>query len=161
MWKFLLNFIPGVGPFLSAAGSFIAAHWKFFIIAAMVGCIWYQNTQSKRWLFTLGTIPYYEQTVIKQKDTIDKLNSALDTSTKANAVLAGTITALNADVSTWAEKSKELEQQNIALQANVTQVRTDTDAKIKAILNGPAPVTCEDSINYLRNQIPGLIWAQK
>lgn len=158
MWKLLLNFIPGIGPFLSSAASFVAAHWKFFVIAAMIGCIAYQNTQSKRWFFMVPTIPYYEQLVAEQKTEITKLNDVVTTATTANTQLTNTITALNGDISQWQEKSAELQNENAALQSTVNVIRTNTNTKVTTILNGPVPATCEASIDYLRKQIGGLAW---
>lgn len=158
MWKLLLNFIPGVGPFLSAAADFVAAHWKFFVIAAMIGTLAYQNFATKRFVFFLETIPH-EQLVIKQDEaTIAGLKNDLQQAVTANQKLSTAIGALNTTVGDWEAKTTELQKENDALQGKLNQMRTDTNKKVTTILNSKTPATCEASIDFLRTEKKDLSW---
>ena len=158
MLKFLLNFIPGIGPFLSAASGifssvfgFVLQHWKFFTIAAMVGTIVYQNEAKTRFVFGLNTIPYLQVQVVSLKKD---LAQAVD----ANQKLTTSIGALNTTVGEWEAKTAALQKQNDALQSKLNQMRTDTNKKVQDILNGKTPTTCEASIDFLRQEKGGLTW---
>lgn len=158
MWKLLLNFIPGVGPFLSAATSFVAAHWKFFVIAAMIGTLAYQNFSTKRFVFFLETIPHEQLVINQQKSDIAALHNALNIVVSSNQKLTTSIGALNTTVGDWEAKTTELQKQNDALQGKLNQMRTDTNKKISDILNTVTPTTCEASIDFLRTEKKDLSW---
>lgn len=165
MLKFLLNFIPGIGPIMSAIATiatnvfqFVLQHWKFFAIAALVGTIAYQNFSATRFVFGLETIPH-EQVVIKQKDDqIVELKADLAKVVTANQNLTTSIGALNTTVGDWKQKSDELEAQNKALQGKLDQMRVETDKKVQDILNMKTPATCKDSIDFLRIEREKLTW---
>jgi uncharacterized coiled-coil protein SlyX len=158
MLKFLLNFIPGIGPALSAAWSFIAAHWHFFAVAAIVGMLAYQNFSNTRFLFGIPTIPHLEQQVAADKVEIDTLTKDLDIAAKANATLAKSITDQNTTIGQWKDVSDKLQKQNDALVGTLAQMQHDTSTQVTAILKGKTPETCEASIQYLRDMRQKLTW---
>lgn len=158
MWKFLLNFIPGVGPFLSEgwellshAGSYIAKHWIVFLFLAMAGTIWYQNFASTRFLFGFDTLPHERQQVAQ-------LQSQLQTAVTANQKLTSDIAAVNGIVGQWKSVSDGLQKQNNALQGKLNQERAANDKKVQDILSGTTPTTCEGSIDFLRDESGALTW---
>lgn len=158
MWKLLLNFIPGVGPFLSAAADFVTKHWKFFVIAGMIGTLAYQNFSVHRFVFGVETIPH-EQLIIKQDEAqIANLKDDLKQAVDANKKLTFSIGALNTTVGEWKSRTDELEAQNQLLQGNLDQMRVDTDKKVQDILNIKTPTTCKDSIDLLRFEREKLTW---
>lgn len=158
MWKLLLNFIPGIGPFISKGATFIAKHWKVFAILGMLGCIWYQNFAKTRFVFGLQTIPHLELQIVQDKKDITGLKADLATAVAANQKLTGDISALNSVVGQWKDVSDKLQKQNGALQGNLNKMRTANNKKVQDILNGKTPATCEDSIEFLRNEKRVLTW---
>ena len=158
MFKFLLNFIPGVGPAISAAWSFICEHWHFFAVAAIVGMLAYQNFSDTRFLFGLPTIPHLEAQVAQQQTTIDSLKKDLDIAAKANAALTKTITDQNDTIGQWKTITEKLEKNNDVLAATLKQMQHDTNAQVTEILKGKTPETCEASIQYLRDMRQQLKW---
>lgn len=158
MWKLLLNFIPGVGPFLSAAGSFIANHWQFFAVAGMVGMLAYQNFSATRFLFGIPTIPHFTQQLAADQVTIGQLKSDLKIATDANAKLTKSIQDQNLTIQQWAVISEHLKQDNAKLQTTLDNMRTTNENNVKHILNGKTPTSCEASIQYLRDMSQKLVW---
>lgn len=163
--KLLLNFIPGIGPIMSAistffstALAFVVKHWKFFAIGALVGTILYQNFATTRFVFGLETIPH-EQTVIAQRDKdIVGLKANLATVVTANKNLTDSIGQLNSTIGQWKSITDDLKKKNADLQKRLNQMRVDTDKKVKDILNTKTPVTCEDSFDFLRAIREKLTW---
>lgn len=165
MFKFLLNFIPGVGPFLSAAWTyvtiafqFVVKHWKFFSIAALVGLIVYQNEVTTRFLFGLETIPHMRQVVAEKDKSIVQLKADLKTAVEGNKQLTTSIAQLNTTVGEWKKTSDDLKKKNAELQKRLTQMRKDNDKKVQDILNQKTPQTCEESIDFLRDKRLSLTW---
>ena len=130
MFKFLLNFIPGVGPFLSSAvsgiGSFIAKNWKIIIVAAMIGFIAYQNFSSTRFVFFVNTIPYLEHQITSQQKQISTLKSDLVIAAAANARLAQAIKNNNNTVQQWMNISSTLQNKITLLNAKLNKWRLQT-----------------------------------
>lgn len=158
MFKFLLNFIPGVGPVVSSVVGFVGQHWHFFAIAGMIGMLAYQNFSDTRFLFGVPTIPHLEQQVAADQVTINQLKSDLDIAAKANAGLTKTITDDNATVQQWKDVSDKLQAQNNALVGTLAQMQKDSNSQVIAILKGQTPQTCEASIQYLRDMKSKLVW---
>jgi hypothetical protein len=158
MWKFILNFIPGIGPALSAAWGFVTDHWQFFAVAIMIGMLAYQNFSVTRFVFGLPTIPHLEQQVAADQVVIKKLNSDLDVATTANAKLTADIQTQNKTIKEWADISQKLKEQNAKLQGTLDGMRVATDRNVNAILNSQTPATCEASIQYLRDMKHNLVW---
>ncbi len=158
MFKFLLKFVPGWGPALSAAWDFIVKHWKFFLFAGLIGLIVYQNKVATRFLFGLETIPHMREVVAKKDEEIVQLTTDLQTAVAANGQLTISIDQLNTTVSVWVKTSDELKKKNADLQLRLNQMRKENDKKVQDILNGQTPETCEASIEYLRDQRLKLTW---
>lgn len=158
MWKFLLNFIPGVGPFLSEGwtllggiGSYVAKHWIVFLFLAMAGTIAYQNLSKTRFIFFAETIPHLQAQVTQ-------LQGALNQAVAANQKLTTDISAVNGIVGQWESVSNNLQKQNQALQGQLNQERVANDKKVQDILNSQTPTTCEGSIDFLRQESGVLQW---
>jgi regulator of replication initiation timing len=165
MWKLLLNFVPGVGPFLSEGATllggiftYIGRHWKVFAVLAMIGCIAYQNFEKTRFVFGLETIPHMNIQIEQDKKDIAGLKADLAVAVTANQKLTGDISSLNVVVGQWKSVSDKLQKQNDALQGTLDKQRIANNKKVQDILNGKTPVTCEDSIGYLRNEKGALTW---
>lgn len=165
MFKLLLNFIPGVGPFLSegwtllgGVGGYIAKHWIVFLFLGMAGTIGYQNFASTRFVFGLNTVPYLEKKIAQDQIDIAGLKHDVQIAADANKQLTVSIGALNTDVGQWKSISDGLQKKNDALQGQLVQMRKDTDKKIQNILNAPTPKTCEASIDFLRKERSELTW---
>ena len=158
MWKMLLNFIPGVGPFLSTLGTFIVDHWKFFAIATMIGMLGYQNFSSTRFLFGIPTIPHLKQQVNSDQVEIKQLQANLKTASDANAKLTASIQAQDLAIAQWANVSEDLKQDNAKLQATLDDMYKTNNNKVDNILKTKPPATCEASIQYLRDSKQKLGW---
>lgn len=165
MWKLLLNFIPGIGPFLSEGATlvggiftYIGRHWKVFAVLAMLGCIWYQNFEKTRFVFGLETIPHMNIQIEQDKKDIAGLKADLQVAATANKTLTGDIGSLNTVVGQWKSVSNNLQKQNAALQGKLDQERVANNKKVQDILNGKPPTTCEGSIDYLRQEKGALTW---
>lgn len=158
MWKLLLNFIPGIGPFVSAAGTFIADHWKIIAVAVMIGMLAYQNFSSTRYLLWIPTIPHLQQELAQEQLLNKKLSASLDIAVKSNTMLATRINDNNATVQQWKDVSDKLQKQNDALVGTLALMQANTHKQVMAILAGKTPQTCEASIQYLRDIRPQLTW---
>jgi len=165
MFGFLLNFIPGVGPILAAAGpilsnalDFVMKHWKFFAISALIGMLVYQNECKTRFVFDIETIPHLQVQLQQDQVQIASLKDALAQTVAANQKLTVSIGALNTTVGDWEAKTTELQKQNDLLAGKLTQMRKDTDTKVSNILNDKTPATCEASIDFLRAEKTNLGW---
>lgn len=158
MWKLLLNFIPGIGPFISEGATFIAKHWKVFVILGMLGCIWYQNFAKDRFVFGLQTIPHLELQLVQNQKDITALKTYLATAVTANNKLTSDISSLNVVVGQWKGISDKLQKQNAVLQSTLDKQRIVNNKKVQDILNKKTPATCEESIVFLRNERGVLIW---
>lgn len=158
MWKLLLNFIPGIGPFVSAAGTFIADHWKIIAVAVMIGMLAYQNFSSTRYLLWIPTIPHLQQQLVQEQLLNKKLSASLDIAIKSNTMLATRINDNNATVQQWKDVSDKLQKQNDALVGTLALMQANTHKQVLAILAGKTPQTCEASIQYLRDIRPQLTW---
>lgn len=165
MWRFLLSFIPGIGPIMTAIGQFISnvfafvvKHWKFFAIAALVGTLLYQNFATTRFVFGLETIPHLQGEVAKRDEQIKNLKEDLNKVVTANQALTNSIGALNTTIGQWKSISDELKKKNADLQKHLNQMRIDTDKRVRDILNAQTPATCEESIDFLRDQRQKLTW---
>ncbi len=165
MWKFLLNFILGVGPFLSEgatlvgnAFSFVMKHWLVFLFLGMAGTIAYQNFANDRFLLGLQTVPHLEAQIAQDQKDITGLKADLATAVAANNKLTGDIGSLNVVVGQWKSISDDLQKKNAALQGTLDKERVANNKKVQDILNGKTPVTCEDSIGFLRQEKGALTW---
>jgi predicted PurR-regulated permease PerM len=162
VFKFLLNFIPGVGPFLSSAfsgfGSFIAKHWKAFLVILMIGTIAYQNFSPTRFVFFVNTIPYLEHKMETQQAEIKSLHSDLMVAARANAMLVQEIKNNNATVQQWMNISKKLQNENNKLAVTIKHMNESNAISVNKILNGKTPTSCKASIQYLKNMGKKLKW---
>lgn len=162
MFKFLLDFIPGVGPFLSAAasgiGDFVSKHWKVLLVALMLGTIAYQNFSSRRFVFFIETIPYLESRVATDEAQIKKLQADVVEAATANATLTRTIQDDNATVKQWMTISDSLQKQTDALVGTLKQMNAENNKTVTSILNSKTPQTCEESIQFLRDEQENLKW---
>lgn len=161
MWKFLLNFIPGVGPFLSEGwtlfsgiGGYIAKHWVVFLFLGMAGTILYQNEATTRFVFGFDTLPYERQQIVK-------LQADLKLAVDANQKLTTNIEALNSTVGQWKSISDDLQKKNGQLQGTLDKERVVNNKKVQDILNSKTPTTCEGSIEFLRQESGALTWQTK
>jgi peptidoglycan hydrolase CwlO-like protein len=158
MWKVLLNFIPGVGPFLSegwtllsGVGSYIAKHWVMFLFLGMAGTIWYQNAAQTRFVFGLETVPHLRAQIVQLQAQVKQVEDA-------NAKLTNNISSLNSVVGQWKSVSDGLQKKNDALQGILDKERVANNKKVQNILNSKTPTTCEGSIDFLRQQKGQLTW---
>jgi regulator of replication initiation timing len=140
MFKFILNFIPGVGPFVSAIGGFVAKNWKLVMLAALIGTIAYQNLSATRFVLGAQTIPYLEQQLVAKQTEIAELKNTLQVAVEANDNLTKAIETTNATIKEWVDISNA------------------TDTQVTDILNADTPKTCEASIQYLRDMKQKLTW---
>lgn len=159
--KLALNFIPGVGPFLSSASDLISKHWKAVVIGTMIGLLAYQNFSSTRFLLWMPTIPHLKAEVVQRDAKIKTLQGELDTSIKANEKLTTTIIAQNDVIGEWKTISEGLQKKSDEILGELTSMRKESNTATQKILNGQTPKTCEDSIDYLRNMRSQLTWSTK
>lgn len=154
----LLTFLPRIEPFLSTLEKFIVAHWKEVLVALLIGMLAYQNFSSHRFVFFIQTIPYLEQKLTADEAEIKQLKDDLHIAADANAKLTTTIQQETSTVEQWKAVSDKLQKQNDALQGKLTLMRTDNNKKVQSILNAKTPQTCEESIQFLRDETKNLTW---
>ncbi len=144
----LFNWQKIVGLATNAFAFFIK-HWKVCLIAFLIAGAWYQNTQERRWVFFVDTIPYY-------KVQYEEALRALDIAVEANETLTRAIETTNKQVEEWKEVSVRLEKDNAALSGELKGLRQTTLDQVESILAGPTPVGCDAAIEFLRDSIPEL-----
>lgn len=120
---------------------FLKKWWKeILIVLVVVAGIWYvRNLQN---------------TVEEQKVTITQMKMANDTLKESNRVLTNTVTANNKTIEELSKGADKTKQEFDKLNSKVAQQTTELTRRLKDILNRPAPVTCEDTIDYLLEAVP-------
>jgi hypothetical protein len=139
---------------LKSVGVFLLQYWKEVIICLMIAVIVYDNFATKRYFFDADTIPY-----LRVNNVL--LTNELKTAATANNNLTNDILGLNSVVNDWESKTKDLITQNAELQTKLNTMTVANNKKVQTILANPTPTTCENSIQFLRDQQKVLVWGSQ
>lgn len=127
-------------PF-SIALVFLKRWWKeILIVLVIAGAVFYVwNLRS---------------TVKEQAVTITQLEMANKTLKDSNKTLTNTVTANNKTIAELSKGAAQTKEDFMKLNAQVEAQTAILTKRLKSILNQPAPVTCDETIQYLIDAVP-------
>ena len=131
--------------------GFVLRYWKQCFIIGLVVAVLYQNFSPTRYLLWIDTIPYL-------RNQVTELETQNDEMQKANELLVVRIRKTNETILDWKKKSDVLQAKLNKLNDSIIEHQEEVAIDVAEILAEPAPVTCEESINYLLDATEDLKW---
>lgn len=129
--------------------SFLKSYWREVLIGLLV-------------LLIVGAIGFVHHEITSQREKIQSLTEANQkltadnkTLTDNNQKLQTSITTLNSSIDALSAQSNKTQQDFSKLSTNVQQSSANLAAKLNKIATTKAPVSCDDSIKYLRDAAKG------
>lgn len=132
----------GIAPVLLANPwvAFIATYWKQLLILAMLGFMVFQHLR-------IETLKLEKQNLESQIQTSEAVITAKN---EEIARLHDNIGSLSDAVKEVSDQSKALNESMKSLQPKVNDIQRKTNTVVQSILNQPAPLSCEESMQFMR-----------
>lgn len=126
---------------MSIVYSFLKAWWKeIFIVLVILGAV--------------GYVRNLQLTVERQAVTIAQMDIVKNTLIQSNETLTATIKQNSRALAELSEGAAFTKEEFAKLNGRVAGQTQEIADRLKGILNKPAPVTCEDTIDYMIDAVP-------